>query len=64
MKEKEKNLKSPAPIKVLKNLLYRAFPVIGVLLALAFNNIIPNSSQHPASVKPYYNRVLLSLIHI
>ena len=45
-----------------KNLLYRAFPVIGVLLALAFNNIIPNSSQHPATVKPYYNRVLFVLL--
>ena len=45
-----------------KNLLYRAFPVIGVLLALAFNNIIPNSSQHPSTVKPYYNRVLFVLL--
>ena len=45
-----------------KNLLYRAFPVIGVLLALAFNNIIPNSSQHPPTVKPYYNRVLFVLL--
>ena len=44
-----------------KNLLYRAFPILGVLLALVINQTIPNSSQHPATVKPYYNRVLFAL---
>lgn len=46
----------------IKSLLFRTFPILGVLTALAVHNIIPNSSLHPASKTSYYNILLLILL--
>ena len=46
----------------IKTLLFRAFPILGVLTALAFHNFIPNSSLHPAAKASYYNTLLLILL--
>ena len=46
----------------LKKFLFRLFPVLGILLALAVNAFIPNSVQHPVSVQPYYERLLFALL--
>ncbi len=48
----------------IKSLLFRVFPALGVLLALLLNNLIPNSSAHPVSTKPYYNILLLLLLSL
>ena len=46
----------------IKSLIYRALPTIGVLIALAVHNLIPNSSLHPVAKVSYYNRLLLILL--
>ena len=46
----------------IKSLLYRVFPILGVITALAVHNLIPNSSLHPAAKTSYYNRLLLILL--
>lgn len=46
----------------IKSLVYRIFPTLGVLAALAVHNIIPNSSLHPAAKTSYYNILLLILL--
>ncbi len=48
----------------LKNLIYRAFPISGILLAIIINTLIPNDSRHPVTVKPYYNKLLFLLLII
>ena len=48
----------------LKTLLFRTFPILGVLAALAIHNTIPNSSLHPVAKTPYYNRLLLILLGV
>ena len=56
-------MKSSAKIKyTIKSLLYRAFPILGVIIALAVHNLIPNSSLHPVAKVSYYNRLLLILL--
>lgn len=45
-----------------KTLLYRAFPLFGVLIALALHNLIPDSSLHPAVKTSYYTILLLMLL--
>ena len=56
-------MKSSAKIKyIIKSLLYRAFPILGVIIALAVHNLIPNSSLHPVAKVSYYNRLLLILL--
>ena len=45
-----------------KSLLFRIFPILGVLAALAIHNIIPNSSLHPVAKTSYYNILLLILL--
>lgn len=48
----------------IKSLIYRALPTIGVLIALAVHNLIPNSSLHPVAKSSYYNTLLLILLGI
>ena len=48
----------------LKTLLFRTFPILGVIAALAIHNIIPNSSLHPVAKTSYYNRLLLILLGV
>lgn len=48
----------------IKSLLYRLFPIIGILAAFAVHNLIPDSSLHPAAKSSYYNRLLLILLGI
>ena len=48
----------------IKSLIYRALPTIGVLIALAVHNLIPNSSLHPVAKSSYYNALLLILLGI
>ncbi len=48
----------------IKSLIYRIFPALGVLAALAVHNIIPNSSLHPAAKTSYYNILLLILLGV
>ncbi len=56
-------MNSSAKLKyTIKSLLYRVFPIIGVITALAVHNLIPNSSLHPAAKTSYYNRLLLILL--
>jgi len=56
-------MNSSAKIKyTIKSLLYRVFPILGVITALAVHNLIPNSSLHPAAKTSYYNRLLLILL--
>ena len=56
-------MKSSAKFKyTIKSLLYRAFPILGVIIALAVHNLIPNSSLHPVAKVSYYNRLLLILL--
>ena len=45
-----------------KRVIFRAFPIFGILLALLVEKIIPNSKLHPAAVKPYYSILLLILL--
>ena len=45
-----------------KSVIFRAFPIFGILLALLVEKIIPNSKLHPAAVKPYYSILLLILL--
>lgn len=49
---------------IIKSLIYRALPTIGVLIALAVHNLIPNSSLHPVAKSSYYNTLLLILLGI
>lgn len=46
----------------LKNILFRAFPVLGVLFALLVQNVIADSPLHPAATHGYYNSLLLILL--
>ena len=46
----------------IKNLLRRAFPILGVLLALFVQVAIPDDSAHPAATKHYYNFLLYILL--
>jgi len=46
----------------IKSLIYRIFPILGVLIAFAVHNLIPNSSLHPAAKTSYYNILLLILL--
>ena len=56
-------MNSSAKLKyTIKSLLYRVFPILGVITALAVHNLIPNSSLHPAAKTSYYNRLLLILL--
>ena len=56
-------MNSSAKLKyTIKSLLYRVFPILGVITALAVHNLIPNSSLHPAARTSYYNRLLLILL--
>ncbi len=48
----------------LKSLLFRAFPILGLLAALAIHNIIPNSNLHPVTKISYYNILLLILLGV
>ena len=48
----------------LKNIFYRGFPVLGVILALAVQLIMPDSSLHPTASKHYYNFLLYALLSI
>ncbi|MCR5401010.1 MAG: ABC transporter permease subunit [Treponema sp.] len=45
-----------------KKLLFPALPLLGSLLALLFNNIIPDSSLHPQVQHSYYNFLLYVLL--
>ena len=48
----------------IKSLLYRLFPIIGILAAFAVHNLIPDSTLHPTAKSSYYNRLLLILLGI
>ncbi|WP_294429425.1 ABC transporter permease [uncultured Treponema sp.] len=48
----------------LKNVLYRALPVLGVLFALLVQSVFPDSPLHPASTKHYYNFLLYILLSV
>ena len=48
----------------LKNVLYRAFPALGVLFALLVQTIFPDSPLHPTASKHYYNFLLYILLSI
>ncbi len=51
-------------LHIIKSILYRACPALGILLALLVQNTLPDSTQHPAAQKPYYNFVLLVLLAV
>ena len=48
----------------LKNVLYRAFPALGVLFALLVQTILPDSPLHPAAGRHYYNFLLYILLSV
>ena len=48
----------------LKNVLYRAFPALGVLFALLVQTIFPDSPLHPAASRHYYNFLLYILLSV
>ena len=48
----------------LKNVLYRAFPALGVLLALLVLTVFAYSSLHPTAAKHYYNFLLYILLSV
>ena len=48
----------------LKNVLYRAFPALGVLLALLVQTVFADSSLHPTAAKHYYNFLLYILLSV
>lgn len=48
----------------LKNVLFRAFPALGVLFALLVQTILPDSSLHPAASRHYYNFLLYILLSV
>ena len=48
----------------LKNVLYRAFPVLGVLFAFLVQAIFADSTLHPASSRHYYNFLLYILLAV
>ncbi len=51
-------------MKNLKSIIYRLFPVFGILLALIIQHAVPDSPLHPAAQKNYYNFVLLILLAV
>ena len=51
-------------MKNLKNILYRTLPIFGIAFALVIQNVIPNSTLHPAAQKSYYNYVLFVLLAV
>lgn len=51
-------------IKQIKSILYRAFPALGVVLALIIQNAVPDNPLHPAAQKHYYNLVLFVLLAV
>ena len=51
-------------LQSLKEILFRAFPALGVLFAFIIQKAIPDSTQHPAAQKPYYTFVLLILLAV
>jgi len=48
----------------LKNVLFRAFPALGVLFALLVQTILPDSSLHPVASRHYYNFLLYILLSV
>ena len=48
----------------LKNVLFRAFPALGVLFALLVQTILPDSSLHPTAGRHYYNFLLYILLAV
>ena len=48
----------------LKNVLYRAFPALGVLFALLVQTIFPDSPLHPTAGRHYYNFLLYILLSV
>ncbi len=51
-------------LQSIKQVLYRAFPALGVLFALLIQTTVPDSPLHPAAQKPYYNYVLFFLLAV
>ena len=48
----------------IKQILKRAFPALGVLIALIVQNALPDSDLHPESAKSYYNVLLTALLAV
>lgn len=46
----------------IRNLLRRAFPILGILLAFLVQALIPDDSAHPSATKHYYNFLLYILL--
>lgn len=51
-------------LKQTKSILYRAFPALGVVLALIIQNAVPDNPLHPAATHGYYNALLLALLSV
>jgi len=48
--------------QTLKNILFRAFPALGVVFAILVQTIVADSPLHPGATKPYYNLLLCVLL--
>ncbi len=48
----------------LTGILYRFFPLLGVLIALAVQLLVPDSDLHPEAVRSYYTDLLLVLLSV
>ena len=51
-------------MKNTENLLFRASPAFGVLIALVVQNAVPDNPLHPAATHGYYNALLLALLSV